>query len=406
MIHRRAGKTVMAVMKLIDAALKNKHQFPPPRYSYVAPFFKQAKTIAWSYLKHYARKVPGTKVNEAETWVEFANGARISIVGADNPDSLRGIYLDGVVMDEMAQMKPDVWDEIVYPALADRKGWALFIGTPKGVNRFSELHSSAKTKAGWFSACYTVHETDVFTAEEIKQMEQDMPENKFRQEMLCDITAANDDALFSLSKLLEVKGRGINEHEYTFAAKVIGVDVARQGDDRTVIQMRQGLATFKPITMEKADAMVVAARVATEIQRHNPDAVLVDGTGGYGAGVIDRLRQMGHDVMEVQFGGKPDDPRFKNKRVEMFWRLKEWVDQGGVLPDEMDLIRELAAITYWYDNAKGEMRLNSKDEVKEQLGVSPDMADALACTFAFHVAPKAMTAKHSRQAARDYDPYS
>src|SRR5690606_9719062 len=133
----RAGKTVMAVMRLIAAALANERQ--SPRYAYIAPQLNQAKDVAWTYLKHYGLKVPGASVNESELCVEFPNGARVRIYGADNPDRLRGIYLDGVVLDEVADMKPEVWDEVVLPTLTDRQGWALFIGTPKGVNRFSEM---------------------------------------------------------------------------------------------------------------------------------------------------------------------------------------------------------------------------------------------------------------------------
>src|SRR5690606_32193230 len=110
--------------------------------------------------------------------------------------------------------------------------------------------------------------------------------------------------------------------DYRHAPKVIGVDVARYGDDRTVIVKRQGLASFAPIIMRGADAMAVASRVAALKAEWDADAVMVDGTGGYGAGVIDRLRQLGHHVLEVQFGGKPTDPRFANKRTEIFWLTK------------------------------------------------------------------------------------
>src|SRR5690606_35091008 len=106
-IHRRAGKTVLAIMRLIASALRNEQQ--APRYAYIAPQLNQAKDVAWSYLKHYGLKVPGAVANESELYVEFPNGARVRVYGADNPDRLRGIYLDGVVLDEVADMKSEVW---------------------------------------------------------------------------------------------------------------------------------------------------------------------------------------------------------------------------------------------------------------------------------------------------------
>lgn len=384
-IHRRAGKTVMAVMKLIDAALRNDRQ--APRYAYLAPLFNQAKDTAWTYLKHYTGKIPGTKINESETWVELPNGARIRIYGADNPDRLRGIYLDGVVLDEVADMKPEVWDEVVLPTLSDRGGWALFIGTPKGVNRFSELFDLAGRTDGWFAALYDVYQTEALPANEIELARATMPDNAFRQEYLCDFAAANENTLISLPVALAAKGLHLKADKYDHAARLIGVDVARYGDDSTVIIRRQGLASWAPKVVKGADAMQVAAIVALEAADWKADAVFVDGTGGYGAGVIDRLRQMGMNPIEVQFAGKPIDPRFANKRAEMWWGIKDWLEKGGALPDDMALVRELSAPTYSMDNARGVLKLESKDDIKERIGSSPDRADALAVTFAFPVMP-------------------
>ena len=322
--------------------------------------------------------------------------ARIRIYGADNPDALRGIYLDGAVLDEVAQMKPDVWDEILLPALTDRQGWALFIGTPKGINRFSELYDRARVSAGWFAAMYDVHQTDALPPEEVELAQREMPESKFRQEYLCDFSAANEDALLSLDAVKAANGRHLTEPQYRFAPRILGVDVARQGDDRSVIIRRQGLASFTPRKIREPDTMKLAGVVAAEIAAWKPDAVMVDGTGGYGAAVIDRLRQLGHTVLEVQFGGKADDPRYQNKRAEMYWRLKEWIDSGAALPADDDLVRELCAQVKNNDNARGVLALASKDEIKDVLGSSPDVADALACTFAFHVAPPRMQSDGSR----------
>ena len=131
--------------------------------------------------------------------------------------------------------------------------------------------------------------------------------------------------------------------------------------------------------------MQLAARVAAEIDRWRPDAVFCD--AGAGAGVIDRLRQLRHDVVEVPFGGKPIDAQYLNRRTEMWCLMADWLRMGGAIPDEVALKQDLAAPTYRYD-AQGRRALESKDELKARGLPSPDLGDALALTFASPVAPK------------------
>lgn len=380
----------MAIMRLLDDALRCEK--PAPRYGYIAPLLKQAKAIAWDYLKAYARKVPGCEVNESELWVQLPNGARVRIFGGDNPDSLRGMYFDGVVLDEVADLKPEVWTAIILPALLDRVGWADFIGTPKGINLFSEMYFRAikeqsDADSEWTAMLYSWRDTGALSDAEVEMARASMPEALFRQEFECDFTAAAINALVSVESVQAAAVRHVPIDGYKYSPVVLGVDVARQGDDRSVIYRRQGLVAFEPAVLKQPDSMKVADAVANQIAMHNPDAVFVDGSGGYGAGVIDRLRQLGHSPIEVQFGGKAGDPRFTNKRTEMYWKLAEWMNQG-VIPDRPGLKTELCAPTYSHDNARGVMALESKDDIKERLGYSPDEADALALTFAFPVAPK------------------
>ena len=134
-MHRRAGKTVAAINHLIKSAIQCEK--PNPRLAYIAPTYGQAKRIAWDYLLEYTRPL-GAIANIAELRVDFW-GRRISLYGSDNPDSLRGQYFDGVCLDEVGDQNPKIWNEIIRPALADRLGWALFIGTPKGNNHFHDL---------------------------------------------------------------------------------------------------------------------------------------------------------------------------------------------------------------------------------------------------------------------------
>ena len=195
--HRRFGKTVLAVMALIDAALRFKAG-EDGRFSYVAPYYRQAKEVAWLYFRKYCAPVPGVRFNESELKVSFPNGAVIGLHGSDNPDSMRGVYFDGVVMDEVATMRGEVWGEIVRPALADRGGWALFIGTPKGMNLFHELFLRAQAEDGWYAGMFRADETGVISDDELALAHDVMSDSQYRQEFLCDFSASSDNVLITI----------------------------------------------------------------------------------------------------------------------------------------------------------------------------------------------------------------
>ena len=188
--HRRFGKTVCAINELIKEACINSRTAPPPRYAYIAPIYKQAKTVVWDYLKHFAGEIPGTKFNEAELRCDLPNGARITLYGADNPDSLRGIYLDGVVLDEMAQMRPTLWGEVIRPTLSDYKGFAIFIGTPKGHNVFYDTYRYAQNNTKWLVKMYKASETGILDPEELKAAKEEMSPEQYEQEFECSFSAA------------------------------------------------------------------------------------------------------------------------------------------------------------------------------------------------------------------------
>lgn len=181
--HRRMGKTVSAINQLIHSALKctNKN----PRFAYVAPTYSQAKRIAWEYLRDYTRPLGGT-ANVSELRVDFM-GRRISLYGADNPDSLRGIYLDGVIIDEIGDVSPGLFTEVLRPALADRIGYAMFIGTPKGANHFKELRDRADStdNPNWTLLEYKASETGLIDDNELSDAKREMGDNKYAQEFEC-----------------------------------------------------------------------------------------------------------------------------------------------------------------------------------------------------------------------------
>ena len=400
-LHRRAGKTELGAMELIDAALKFRQDLG--LFFYITPELKQAKTVAWLRLKKRVEplRIAGAiTINESELSVTFHhNQAVIRLYGADNPDAMRGVRLDGAVIDEVAQIKPEVWDEILRPALADRRGWAIFIGTPHGVNLFSRLFYEAKTLPDWHSARFTCYDTDALPEVEVETMRAQMTETAFAREMLCDFTAAGDNQVVSLTEAEDASRRAYLPGEMDYAPVILGVDPARFGDDRSVIIRRQGLVMFDPIVFSGIDNMQLAASVVNEIDKHKPDAVFID--AGNGGGVIDRCRQLGFDVTEVNFGGKASDDKHANKRSEMWFEMRDWLRAGGAIPNLPALKQDLGAPTYKF-NPRNQLLLEPKDEIKKRGLPSPDLADALALTFASPVVKRKPFGNQKR--AIDYNP--
>ncbi len=186
--HRRMGKTVFAIQKLIrDVLACDKER---PRGHYFAPTLKQARSIAWDYLQHFTRYIPNMKYNKVELSADFPSGQRIQLVGGSSVDSYRGQYSDSCVMDELAQMPPRLWSEVVRPALADRTGDALFIGTPMGRNAFYDMYERAGELDDWGRCLLTVEDTKLIPESELRQLRKEMEDYEYQQEFMCSWQAA------------------------------------------------------------------------------------------------------------------------------------------------------------------------------------------------------------------------
>lgn len=391
--HRRFGKSVGVINHLEKKAITN--PLRAPQYAYIGPFRNQAKRIAWEYLKYYTRVIPGIKVNESELYVQLPTqhkgspGARIYIVGADKPDSLRGMYLDGVVLDEYSQIRRNLFGEIIAPALIDRNGFAWFLGTPNGQDHFYEIYQKAlKDQGRWFSCLYRVDETHVLTDEQFADLTKDMTPEEIRREFYCDFSASASNVVMPIELVTKAAQRKITPDQVAGMSRVLAVDVARFGDDSTKLQRRQGLIAPPVKSFHGMDTMAVAAAVVAEIVEYRPDATFID-VGAMGAGVIDRIRQLGYSVIEVNFESKAQNSeRFENLRAEMYFKTRDWLMQGGCIDNNPDLKTELSVTEYKYSKT-GRIILQPKEEIKEKLGRSPDNADALAMTFAYPVATRA-----------------
>lgn len=394
-VHRRAGKTTISINVLILTAIKH----PDRLYAYIAPELKQAKLIAWKALKdactQFMNVQRGKKIinlcefRESELSIRFWNGSEIRLFGADNPDSLRGSKLAGAVVDEVAQMPKELWQEIVYPALMDSKGFALFIGTPKGINLFSELFDKGQDptfKDSWVSLKFTCYETDALDPEDIELYKKSVPDEVFKREMLCDFSASGANQLISLFDAQQATKRTLDPMYVSRLPMIMGVDVARFGDDSSTIIFRQGLIAYEPVQVKGLDLVRLANIVMMYIAEKQPRAVFVDGTG-VGGGLVDLLNDKIHlvssrcIVFDINFGRKSAYAQYTNMRTQIWDSMKQWIEKGGAIPNDDELVSDLAMPTYDI-NEKGQMSLESKKQIRDRLGRSPDKGDALALTFA------------------------
>jgi hypothetical protein len=250
--HRRFGKTVFSIMEMVDKALHN--DLKNPQYAYISPTYGQSKRVAWEYIKDFTKNIPAAKANEADLRVDIprphkGDKIRFMLLGADNPDSLRGIYLDGVILDEYAQCDPIIWGQVIRPALSDRKGWAIFIGTPKGQNHFHKIYYDAlelqQKGLNWFASMYKSSETHIVDAEELVEARATMSEEEFEQEYECS---------FSAALLGSYYGKYINDLEKR--NRIIDFDV-----DRNV-----GVSTYWDLGISDTTAIWFIQRVGNEIR--------------------------------------------------------------------------------------------------------------------------------------------
>lgn len=385
-MHRRAGKTVMAINHLIKQALLCDKPFG--HFAFVAPFRTQAKSIAWEYAKHYTAPLPRT-INETELSIVLpsCNGsAKIRLFGADNPDALRGLYYDFVVIDEVSQCKAEVWQEVIRPSLADRDGRCLFIGTPQGPNLFRDLYLLAQKEENtdWFATSYPITKTNVLDLEEVERIKAELGPDAFAREFLCDFNVAAASTLIPLALIQEAMEREYPEGAWKDSPLIMGVDVGRSNDN-SVITFRRGLVVLPQLVYRGLSLTDLCGRIVALYEEKTPAALFVDAIG-IGAGVVDRLRELGIPVTDALASARAMKMnKFVNRRAESYVELADWIKAGGKLPDDSLLAEELAAQEYEFTSA-GKMFLLKKDRIKEKLGRSPDRADSLALCW-FNAAP-------------------
>lgn len=394
-VHRRAGKSVYACCELLSSALSK-----TGKYAYVSPLKRQSKDNVWDIMMDMLSKLiersnaikmyqPAAnafvQARAAEGIIRLYNGSSIYLLGNDDPHALRGMEFNGVVLDEVAQMDRETWFSVLRPTLASTKGWGLFIGTPNGIDLFSELYGFALSpqEKEWAAFTFPYTETDALPPNEVENMAREMggkESNRFKREMLCDFNVTSVDQLLSL---YDVKAAAERAPHMNRAPLLMGVDVAGFGDDRTVICLRKGPEVIKFFAYHELTLTEVAQNVNKIIFEYKDiKAVIIDATG-YGAGLVDVLyrEHCNVPIYDVNFSSRASESKYANRRAEMWFRLSAWIRSVGCIPNDFNLFNELCAPVYTMTE-KGALQLERKADIKKRLGYSPDMADALALTFA------------------------
>lgn len=323
----------------------------------------------------------------------------------NKPEAFAGLHNQGrrvvVLMDEASTIG-DVIFETTEGALTDANTERLFIafGNPtRNTGRFKECFGRFRHR--WLTKQVDSRTSAVSNKEQVAEWIKDYGEDSdFVRVRVKGVFPRAGSMQFISSEMVETAASREAVHDSN-DPRVMGVDVARFGDDATVIKVRIGrdARSIPAIKLRGVDTMAVAARVIEEAERHQVDAIFVDG-GGVGGGVVDRLRYLRAPVIEVQFGGKADRTLatqdgaivYANKRAEMWGAMRDWL-QGGAIENDPELLADLTGVEYGFVLREGRdaIQLERKEDMKKRGLASPDAADALALTFAAPVESRRVT---------------
>ena len=301
----------------------------------------------------------------------------------NNPDAFAGTHDKNVliIFDEASNIHDVIWEKIDGAMSTRGAMWVCFGNPTRNVGRFYECFHKYKKwwKTRQIDSRDCKHADKVWVEDFIAQFGLDADRTKIQ--VLGQFPATATRQLISTEAVEKSMNHETEAWEYQ--PKVLGCDIARFGENSSVLIYRQGRKVFEPVVLPKQDLMVTAHQIAESIKKERPSQVFVDGSG-MGAGVVDRLRQLNFSVVDVNGGNQSLNPRFLNKRAEMWWGMKELIETLCELPKDSELKKELICVSYDFTD-KGRIRLDRKSDIMDDYGFSPDRADALALTFAYPV---------------------
>ena len=372
--HRRARKTTLDVNLLIREAMRNERSV----YTYVGPTYRQAKAITWRDPNMLFRYLPDKKLfpwtkNESELFIEFHNGSLLQIKGADDPDSLRGLDSRGVVFDEWALQKENIWLEIFRPIIAqDPTRWAVFSFTPKGENHAAAMWRDREGD-DWYKSILPASVSGLVPAGELAKAKAEMPLSLYNQEFECQFIGEEERTLITSAMLAGLQGvTRVSPMDKTLVA----CDPATGGDECVILVFHNG-DVIDQVVLHERNSMIVSGHLHNVALRHKTKNIIIDEIG-VGKGIYDDLRLKGFEVQGFNSSSKSvDTNRFYNKRAEAWWYVAEQVKAHNVgYPEDNETRRQIVATRFRIVNSNGQVRVDPKDDTKKLLGHSPDRADA------------------------------
>lgn len=327
----------------------------------------------WTATSYYLKAHPETWKANAIPWSE------------NNTEAFAGTHEDNVlvIFDEASKISDKIW-EVTDGIFTTKKNiWLVFGNGTRNVGRFYDcFHKHKKLWKTWNIDSRNCQAANSDYLQKLVEQYggEDCDQTRVRVRGLFPKTATRQlISTDSIEKAMKFEAEG-----WEYLPKILGVDIARFGENSSTICLRQGRKVYPIEVLPKQDLMQTAHHVAEAIKKHLPIQTFIDGSG-IGAGVVDRLRQLNFPVVDVNGGNSSINPRFLNKRAEMWWEMKEFVEGLCELPPDSVLKDELTCVEYDYTD-KGRIRLDRKSDIMEQYGFSPDRADALALTFAYPIA--------------------
>ena len=388
-IHRRGRKTTAAVNLLVRECCRH----PNRSYVYIAPTYTQASAIVWEDPNMLASALPdqdemGWKRNEAKMQVKFANGSILRVFGGDDPDRLRGVDADGVVIDEWAMCKPIIYDEIFRPIIAQKKDrWVAFLYTPKGLNHATLMFdAAARLELGhglpengcppmmmdeWYCARVTADKSGIIPPDELVRAKKEMPRTLYDQELQCARITEEESVLIT-TKMMEALPREVRVYPET--SRVISCDPS-MGGDACVSKAFHGTHELETLTLRTRDTMRIVGELILMGRRHHVNTYIIDSIG-IGRGICDRLQEENKNVIEFCSSARSKS-RNKNLRAEMWWEVREAVSRFEVeYPKCKETRRQIPFASRYKPVSDGGVQIISKDIIKKELGCSPDHAEA------------------------------
>ncbi|WP_302294545.1 hypothetical protein [Pyramidobacter piscolens] len=374
-----------------------------------APTAHQLQDVLWTEVRKWGERLPSLWRNELEVTadiIRFKSCPSFAVARTgrkENPEALQGFHAGNLMffVDEASGID-DVVFQVAQGALSTPGSRIIMAANPTRTSGYF-YNAFHRDRDRWTRFTFSCLESPHVAPEYARGIAESYGEGSdiYKVRVLGEFPGTSDLQFIPTSLVDAVAGKHLSKDQYGFAPVILGADVARFGDDRSTIAIRQGLYGNILWRGRGVDTMTFADTVATLWRGHAADAVMIDGNG-VGAGVVDRLRQMGFAPIDVQAGGASALRNCLNKRAEMWWRLRDWLRDGGAIPDDEDLRADLTAPEYQY-TVKGLVQLEKKDDMKKRGLPSPDLADALALTFAVPVNAGNAGAFERRTADDDYD---